>query len=87
MTDSQLGASVDAALPHDERADQIIILGRHGGDETPTLRATWERLQSVPALRTGRVHSVDLSLLHRYGPRVVDGLETLARLIHPEAFR
>jgi hypothetical protein len=33
------------------------------------------------------VHSVDLSLLHRYGPRVVDGLETLARLIHPEAFR
>jgi iron complex transport system substrate-binding protein len=66
---------------------EIIILGRHGGDETPTLRATWERLQSVPALRTGRVHSVDLSLLHRYGPRVVDGLETLARLIHPEAFR
>jgi ABC-type Fe3+-hydroxamate transport system substrate-binding protein len=25
-------------------------------------------------------------LLHRYGPRVVDGLEQLARAIHPEAF-
>jgi ABC-type Fe3+-hydroxamate transport system substrate-binding protein len=29
---------------------------------------------------------VDGNLMHRYGPRVVDGLEVLARLIHPEAF-
>jgi len=30
---------------------------------------------------------VDLSILHRYGPTVVDGLESLARLIHPQAFK
>jgi hypothetical protein len=24
--------------------------------------------------------------MHRYGPRMVDGLEVLARLIHPGAF-
>jgi iron complex transport system substrate-binding protein len=41
----------------------------------------------VPAIRAGRLYSVDLSVLHRYGPRMADGLETLARLIHPEAFR
>jgi ABC-type Fe3+-hydroxamate transport system substrate-binding protein len=29
---------------------------------------------------------VDGNLMHRYGPRIVDGLEVLARLIHPEAF-
>jgi len=29
---------------------------------------------------------VDGAYLHRYGPRVVDGLEMLARVIHPEAF-
>jgi hypothetical protein len=29
---------------------------------------------------------VDGNLLHRYGPRMVDGLEVLARLTHPEAF-
>jgi ABC-type Fe3+-hydroxamate transport system substrate-binding protein len=29
---------------------------------------------------------VDGSLMHRYGPRMVEGLEVLARLIHPEAF-
>jgi iron complex transport system substrate-binding protein len=32
------------------------------------------------------MHDVDGNLLHRYGPRVVDGLERLARLLHPEAF-
>jgi ABC-type Fe3+-hydroxamate transport system substrate-binding protein len=40
----------------------------------------------VPAIRAGRLYSVDLSILHRYGPRVPEGLEILARLIHPEAF-
>jgi hypothetical protein len=29
---------------------------------------------------------MDGNLMHRYGPRIVDGLEGLARLIHPEAF-
>jgi len=41
----------------------------------------------VPAIHAGRLHAVDGDLLHRYGPRVVDGLERLARAIHPEAFR
>ena len=47
----------------------------------------WERLPSVPAIRAGRLHSADWQPMHRYGPRVVDGLEMLARIIHPEAFR
>jgi iron complex transport system substrate-binding protein len=63
----------------------VILLARHGGDQTATLRAEWDRLGAVPALHAGRVHAVDGTLLHRYGPRVVDGLEMLARVIHPEA--
>jgi iron complex transport system substrate-binding protein len=69
------------------RAPEVIILARHGADGTPLSRAPWERLTALPAVRAGRVHSVDGTYLHRYGPRVVDGLEMLARVIHPEAFR
>lgn len=69
------------------RAPEVIILARHGADRTPLSRAPWERLTTLPAVRAGRIHSVDGSYLHRYGPRVVDGLEILARMIHPEAFR
>jgi iron complex transport system substrate-binding protein len=47
----------------------------------------WRRLTSLPAIKTGRIHSVDGNLMHRYGPRVLDGLDQLARAIHPEAFR
>lgn len=69
------------------RAPQVIVLADHGSGRGPILREKWERLTSLPALRAGRIHSVDGNLLHRYGPRLVDGLEQLARLIHPEAFR
>lgn len=91
------GASVTAGEPDSyprfsleavaARAPEVIILARHGADGTPLARAPWERLTSLPAIRAGRVHSVDGAYLHRYGPRVVDGLELLARVIHPEAFR
>lgn len=68
-------------------APDVIILARHGGDGTPLARVSWDRLTALPAVRARRVHSVDGTYLHRYGPRVVDGLEMLARVIHPEAFR
>ena len=69
------------------RSPEVIILARHGGDGTPLARAPWERLTTLPAVQAGRVSSVDGTYLHRYGPRVVYGLEMLARVIHPEAFR
>ena len=41
----------------------------------------------LPAVRNGRVYAVDAnSFFARPGPRVVEGAELLARLIHPELF-
>ncbi|MCM3870518.1 MAG: cobalamin-binding protein [Pyrinomonadaceae bacterium] len=41
----------------------------------------------LPAVREGRVYAVDAnSFFARPGPRVVDGTELLAHLIHPEVF-
>ena len=42
-------------------------------------------LRQTPAARDGRVVRVDADLVMRPGPRLVDGLEALARAIHPEA--
>ena len=42
----------------------------------------------LPAVRDGRVYAVDAnSYFARPGPRVVDGTELLAHLIHPELFQ
>jgi iron complex transport system substrate-binding protein len=75
--------SVEAALA---RAPEVILLARHGTPSSRISREQWARFRTLPAIRAGRFHDVDGNLLHRYGPRVVDGLERLARLIHPEAF-
>ncbi len=68
------------------RTPQVIVLASHGSAQGKMSREKWERFTDLPAVKTGRLYTVDGNLLHRYGPRVVEGLELLARLFHPEAF-
>ncbi|MEC9488102.1 MAG: cobalamin-binding protein [Halanaerobium sp.] len=46
-------------------------------------RPGWSNLQ---AIKEGQVYIIDQDLISRPGPRIVDALEELARIIHPEAF-
>lgn len=41
---------------------------------------------AIPAVRDGRIYAINDDLVSRPGPRIVQGLEQLARLLHPEAF-
>ena len=47
-------------------------------------RTGWENLT---AIKNQTVYAIDGNLVDRPGPRVVDGLEALAKLIHPELFK
>ena len=44
-------------------------------------------LRKSPAVVAGRVYKVNGDFVSRPGPRLVDGLEQIARALHPEAFR
>lgn len=70
-----------------ESDPDIIILGDYPHvrpEEVKDRGAIWEDLRAV---RSGRVHAIsDPDLTSRPGPRIIDGLEELARLIHPELF-
>lgn len=46
----------------------------------------WKRWATLSAVKHGRFHHIPSDLLNRPGPRIVQGLETLARTIHPNAF-
>ena len=46
-----------------------------------------EALRNSPAVLGGRVYKINDDHLARPGPRVVDGLEEMARALHPEAFK
>ena len=64
----------------------IIILGdaAYGESaETVAARPGWDVLSAV---QNGMIFAFDDNLISRPGPRLVDGLEALARLIHPQFF-
>jgi iron complex transport system substrate-binding protein len=65
----------------------IIILGDSAYGETPakvTSRSGWKTLTAV---QSGQIFAFDDNLVSRPGPRLVDGLEALAKLLHPELFK
>lgn len=59
----------------------VIILSESDGNREPN-----EVFKNSPAVKNGRVFSVDADLLSRPGPRVVDALEKIARVLHPGKF-
>jgi iron complex transport system substrate-binding protein len=66
---------------------EVILLGdaAYGVTvESVAVRAGWEDLEAV---KNGRVYPFDDNLASRPGPRLVDGLEALAKLLHPELFK
>jgi cobalamin transport system substrate-binding protein len=66
----------------------IVILGSFTyGGQTPAMvkaRVGWDK---IAAVKNNAVYTFDDNLVSRPGPRVVEGLETLAKLIHPELFK
>ena len=64
--------------------DVIIISSMKRGGEFKKARKEWFRWHTIPAVRKGNVYLIDSDLIDRSGPRIVRGLEEMARLIHPE---
>jgi len=66
---------------------EIIILGdaNYGVTaESVEERPGWG---VITAVKGGAIYPIDDTLVSRPGPRIVDGLEELARIIHPELFK
>lgn len=75
-----------------EYAPEALLLSPYGSPLDQT-RAALPALQglpgwdALPAVRQGYVYAVDgQTYFHRPGPRIVDSLETLAGLLHPDLF-
>ncbi|MFO0773787.1 MAG: cobalamin-binding protein [Nitrospiraceae bacterium] len=47
---------------------------------------TWRRWDRMSAVKHDRLRQIPADLLNRPGPRVADGIEQLAALLHPERF-
>jgi iron complex transport system substrate-binding protein len=65
----------------------ILLASMKSRDPLVKQRKWWERWKGISAVKEGRVHVLNSDLIHRPSPRIVDGLEEVARAIHPEAFK
>jgi iron complex transport system substrate-binding protein len=65
----------------------FIVLGDSAYGETAATVAARPGWNALTAVKNAQVFPFDDNRVSRPGPRLVDGLEALARLLHPEAFK
>lgn len=64
----------------------VLISSMAGGLEPEYLVKSWKRWALLSAVKNNQIYVVDAELFDRPTPRLVDGLETIAAIIHPELF-
>lgn len=66
---------------------QVIVLADDAAGVTPDAVRARPGWQGIAAVRTDRIATIHPDLTNRPGPRLVDGLELLAKALHPDRFR
>jgi iron complex transport system substrate-binding protein len=87
-----LGAAAGQGYPYyssetliDE--DPAVYIAVSGAQSTPGEIAKRPGYAGLTAVKDGRVYVIDDNLIARPGPRLVEGLQQLAEMIHPEAYQ
>ncbi len=71
-----------------ERSPEVILVtSMNPKADYQRVLQEWSRWKVIPAVKNGRVHLVDSDLIDRPSPRMIDGLEEIARILHPERFK
>lgn len=71
-----------------QKDPEILLFPSMGGEGSREADLDqWTRWTTMTAVKNERLHFVPWTLISRPGPRLVHGLEALARVIHPEIFQ
>jgi len=69
------------------KAPEVIILSSMDSKrDYLNLMKMWQSRKELPAVKRNAIYVIDSNLVDRPTYRIVEGLETLAKMIHPEAF-
>ena len=71
-----------------KRSPEVILISSMNpkGNYQKVLQE-WSRWKTIPAVKNGRIHLLDSDLIDRPSPRIIEGLEEMARILHPEKFK
>lgn len=65
----------------------VILLGDSMWGVTPEAVLGREGWSTIAAVQNNQIFPIDDNLISRPGPRLVDGLEALAKILHPDLFK
>ena len=66
--------------------DTGMGMGEGAQDVLKNYFLTEPRLSTLTAVQTGQVYAVNADIIDRGGPRIVEGIEAVASIAHPEIF-
>ena len=69
-----------------QNPDVLIFSGGKFGGIPDVEHTKWARWKSISAVQQGALFEIESDLINRPGPRVVEGVEALIRIIHPNVF-
>ena len=69
-----------------DRDPEVVLLADAEFGETPEIACARPGWDVISACANARVHPVDGDFTSRPGPRIVEGLELIASLVHPDRF-
>jgi len=70
-----------------KKPDIIIVSSMKRGGDFVAVKNKWKKWKDIPAVRNDRIYVIDSDLTDHPSPRIVDGLEELAEMIHPEVMK
>jgi iron complex transport system substrate-binding protein len=65
----------------------ILISSMNPKGDYQKIFLEWSRWKTIPAVKNNRIHLIDSDLIDRPSPRIIEGLEEIARILHPERFK
>jgi iron complex transport system substrate-binding protein len=71
-----------------KRSPEVILISSMNprGNYQKVLQE-WSRWKTIPAVKNGQIYLIDSDLIDRPSPRIIEGLEEMARVLHPEQFK
>jgi iron complex transport system substrate-binding protein len=71
-----------------KRSPEVILISSMNprGNYQKVLQE-WSRWKTIPAVKNGQIYLIDSDLIDRPSPRIIEGLEEMARILHPERFK
>lgn len=66
---------------------EVILIADHTADVTPELVAARPGWKQISAVKNNRLEVIEPDLINRPGPRVVEGLEQVAKALHPDRMK